>query len=191
MKKIYQYFYLTIVLIFLASCRSQEVGQQPPPTPDQSRNENYLAPDEKIEIAMGQTLYVPVYSHIYYMSDRKVYQLATTLSIHNTDLTNPIIITSVKYYDTDGKLVRPHLERPLRLAPMASTDFFVEQRDTSGGVGANFLVEWVAEEKVSEPAVETVMIGTAGTQGISFVSPGRVIQNQTASLQDAGQTPSP
>jgi hypothetical protein len=46
-----------------------------------------------------------------------------------------------------------------------------------GGVGANFIVEWIAEKEVSEPVVEAVMISAASNQGISFVSPGRIIKN--------------
>ena len=61
---------------------------------------------------------------------------------------------------------------------MASTDFVVRRTDTSGGLGANFIVEWVAEKEVSEPVIEAVMIGAESTQGISFVSPGRVIKTQ-------------
>ncbi|MGK7877533.1 MAG: DUF3124 domain-containing protein [Xenococcaceae cyanobacterium] len=128
-------------------------------------------------LAMGQTIYVPVYSHIYYLNHQKEYNLATTLSIRNTDLTHAITIEAVNYYDSDGQLVRQYIEDrdPLLLSPLGSTDFFVGVSDKTGGVGANFLVEWKAGDKVTEPIVEAVMIGTAGTQGISFTSPGRVI----------------
>ena len=60
---------------------------------------------------MGQTVYVPIYSHIYhYNSQEQVMNLSATLSIRNTDLTNSIIITSVRYYDSDGKLIRQDIK---------------------------------------------------------------------------------
>jgi hypothetical protein len=124
-----------------------------------------------------QTLYVPAYSHIYYYSRQHRILLAITLSIRNTDFAHPITITSVRYYDTPGQLIKEYLERPLSLAPLGSTDFVVEERDTRGGAGANFIVEWRAEERVNDPIVEAVMI-SSGTQGISFVSPGRVIHGK-------------
>ncbi|MGK7915370.1 MAG: DUF3124 domain-containing protein [Prochloraceae cyanobacterium] len=182
MKRIYQYIYLAIAVSFLAACTSQEITPKPQPKPKSSPYQTYLANIKDIKIATGQTIYVPVYSHIYYLNQQNAYYLAANLSIRNTDLTNSIIITSIKYYDTNGQLVREYSGLPLKLAPLASTDFFIEQRDPSGGVGANFLVEWIAEEKVSEPIVEAVMIGTAGTQGISFVSPGKVIQTKTPTV---------
>jgi len=126
---------------------------------------------------MGQTIYVPVYSHIYYENQKKVLYLSATLSIRNTDLSNPIIITSVRYYDTGGKLIKQYLEDPVELRSLASTDFVVERTDTSGGLGANFIVDWIARKEVSEPVVEAVMISAVSSQGISFVSPGRVIKN--------------
>lgn len=53
---------------------------------------------------------------------------------------------------------------------------FIAANDTSGGAGANFIVEWVAEKTVYEPVVEAVMINTSSSQGISFVSPARVLK---------------
>jgi len=65
----------------------------------------------------------------------------------------------------------------LRLAPLATTEFFVPEQDSSGGSGANFIVEWVAEKKqVNTPIIEAVMISTSGQQGISFVRSGQVVQ---------------
>ena len=63
---------------------------------------------------------------------------------------------------------------------MASTHFFVSQADTRGGVGGNFIVQWAANKLVNEPVIEAVMAGSTGTQGMSFVSPGRVIERKQA-----------
>ena len=88
----------------------------------------------------------------------------------------------MKYYDSDGNLVKEHLENPLRLAPLASTDFVVDQNDRTGGSGANFIVEWIAETEVSEPVVEALMVSTRSQQGISFISPGRVITSKDTAM---------
>jgi hypothetical protein len=134
-----------------------------------------------LDIVRGQTIYVPAYSEVYFATG-KTLGLAVTLSVHNTDLTHPIVLVSVRYYNTQGQLIREYLPQPIQLGPLAATDFFVEQHDDSGGLGSNFIVEWVAEQPVYEPVVEAVMIGTVSSQGISFVSPGRVI-TQTGSTQ--------
>jgi hypothetical protein len=68
---------------------------------------------------------------------------------------------------------------------MASTDFVVNKSDSSGGAGANFIVEWAADKEVSEPVIEAVMIGTQSTQGISFISPGRVVKNRVSNKAQA------
>ena len=180
--KLYLNFYLAIAVIVLASCTSSKI-----PPKSQSNTEGVtpsqkvVTLDENFKIAMGQTIYVPVYSHIYHQDQQdqeKIFNLAATLSIRNTDLTKPIIITSVRYYDSNGKLVKQYLERPIELSAIASTDYVVNKTDTSGGLGANFIVEWVAQTEVSEPVIEAVMIGTDFQQGISFISPGRVIKSQ-------------
>jgi hypothetical protein len=129
-------------------------------------------------VAAGQTVYVPAYSSVLTSDQAQRFQLAVTMSVRNTDPDNPIVLVKARYYDGDGRVVRDYVKRPLRIGPMASTEFFVMEGDTSGGVSASFLVEWLAERRVSPPVVESVMVGTASTQGVSFVCPGRVLADR-------------
>jgi hypothetical protein len=115
---------------------------------------------------------------MYFMRNRTM-ELAVTLTIHNTDFEHAIILTSVRYYDTQGQLLTEYLTEPRQLGPLASTDFFVAADEQSGGLGTNFIVEWVAERPVFEPIVEAIMINTSNNQGISITSPGRVINQLT------------
>jgi hypothetical protein len=124
----------------------------------------------------GQTLYVPVYSNIFSAPKKIPFNLATILSIRNTDMSNPIKILAVDYYDTKGKLVRKYCQQPITLAPLESTDIFIPEEDTAGGIGANFIVKWNSQKKVNVPIIESVMIGMKSGQGISFVSPGQEIK---------------
>ncbi|EKQ68482.1 Protein of unknown function (DUF3124) [Leptolyngbyaceae cyanobacterium JSC-12] len=127
------------------------------------------------KISQGQIVYVPVYSHIYHGNGQE--QLLTvTLSIRNTSLKLPLFIRSVRYYDSAGNQVKEYTQGTLRLLPLATTEFLIPQQDASGGSGANFIVEWVAEQPISTPIIEAVMISTSSQQGISFVTSGRVIQ---------------
>ena len=101
-------------------------------------------------------------------------------TIRNTDGKHPIQIDAVQYYDSAGQFIRNYLEQPMRLSPMASTAFVVDEDDSAGGVGANFIVAWSSEQQTTKPVVEAVMISAASTQGISFVSVGRVIESYPA-----------
>lgn len=129
----------------------------------------------ELQIVTGQTVYVPAYSEIFNHDDDRTVQLTVTLAIHNSDLDAPIIIQSVRYYDTEGQLVRNYIEEPVEVSPLATVGFVVDEDDTSGGWGANFVVEWGAEQPVYEPVIEAVMISTHGSIGISMISQGRVI----------------
>ncbi|MDZ8083466.1 MAG: DUF3124 domain-containing protein [Nostoc sp. DcaGUA01] len=177
--KLYPHVYLAIIIIFLTSCQSTEIPPESKTNTTQtSTSLKIVTLDKNFQIAMGQTIYVPVYSHIYHHNRQEIFELAITLSIRNTDLNNSMVVTSVRYYNSEGKLVKQYLERPIQLDALASTDFFINRNDTSGGLGANFIVEWVARTQISEPIVEAVMIGTDFQQGISFTSSGRVIKSQ-------------
>lgn len=127
-------------------------------------------------LSTGQTLYVPVYSNVFSAPRKIPYNLATILSIRNTDMSYPISILAVDYYDSKGKLVRKFYRKPVTLAPLESTDIYIPEEDTAGGTGANFIVKWNSQREVNVPIVESVMVGMKSGQGISFVSPGREIR---------------
>lgn len=163
-----------VISLFLMGCASQSGAGASVSEPEgNSADETIVIQD--LEIASGQTIFVPAYSEVYFASNNRTTELAVTLSIHNTDFANSIILTSVRYYDTQGHLVREYLDEPQRLGPLASADFFVDAGEQTGGVGTNFIVEWIAEQPVYEPIVEALMVSTLNTQGLSFTSPGRVI----------------
>jgi len=157
------------ILILLSGCVSQLADQAPPE--DQKPSPVSI---EDLEIVTGQTIFVPAYSEVFY-NHKNTLDITITLTIHNTDLEHPIIIKSVRYYDTNGNLVHKYIDQPIELAPIATHSIVIAGDDKHGGVGANFIVEWVAETGVYEPVVEAIMVSTSGQQGISFMSPGRVI----------------
>lgn len=129
-----------------------------------------------VTLTKGQTLYVPAYSHVY-IGDRALpLNLATTLSIRNTDSSNSITLISADYRNSNGELVKRMIQKPVTLGPLATTSIFVRERDTSGGFGASFIVRWRAEKEVNAPLVESVMIGSYSGQGISFVGSSREIR---------------
>lgn len=134
-----------------------------------------VAVEEIISLSQGQTVYVPAYSHIYYGNREKPFLLTVTLSIRNVDPQYPLRITAVDYYETRGRLLKKYIETPVTLAPLESVRYVVPEKDEAGGSGANFIVEWQAEKKVNPPIVETIMIGTQSSQGISFTSRGQAI----------------
>lgn len=162
------------MLGFTACDQVQAPTASQPPTPQLK-----TVTVDNSRVVEGQTVYVPIYSHIYMVEPGRRMDLTATLSVRNTDLSQPIVVTSANYYDTNGKLVRKYLEKPIELSALAATDFVVAEADRSGGAGASFIVEWVAQRNVSNPAIEAVMINTGGNQGISFVSQGRVIKSRT------------
>jgi hypothetical protein len=132
---------------------------------------------EKTLLSAGQTIYTPVYSHIYFGDRATKFNLAATLSIRNTDPDQAITVVLADYHDSGGKLVKKHLAQPVLLGPLASTEVFVPERDTSGGFGASFVVRWTSEKPVNPPIVECVMIGVRSGQGISIIGPGRAVKD--------------
>ncbi len=129
-------------------------------------------PGVGIQIVEGQTVYVPVYSHIY-AEGGEPFLLETTVSIRNSDPEHGITISSARYFDTKGEAIQEYVEGQLRLGPLETAEFLVKKGDIRGGSGANFIVVWAGDEPVYEPIIEAVMVGRSRNQGISFKSFGR------------------
>jgi hypothetical protein len=182
---------LLIYALALVSCTSQRThdGMEPQPLP--ANKGLSVSIDQDTKEVRGQTIYVPIYSHIYIRDKGHALNLAATLSIRNTDKGNPIRITSAQYFNTEGKLIKEYAASPLIVAPMASAEIIIAESDTRGGSGASFIVEWNSDFHVMDPVVEAVMISAAGQQGISFISMGRVIKDrsiQASSRKSTGET---
>jgi len=133
------------------------------------------------DLSRGQTIYVPVYSHVAHGnldSSGKPWTLplSVMLSIRNIDPASGLTVRAVRYYDTEGKLLREFYAEPKKLAPLQSTDVFVENKDMTGGSGANFLVVWDADSPVNPPIVEAVHAYFFGNQSVVFTTIGRVVE---------------
>ena len=133
------------------------------------------------DLSRGQTVYVSVYSSIWYgaaYSGDKPATMALSgmLSIRNVDPDHDFKLRSIRYYDTDGKLMRE--ENPqLSLGPLASKSMFIPHSDT-GGIGAKFIVVWEADVPINTPIIEYLNIYKTGTSLNTFVSHGRPIQTK-------------
>jgi hypothetical protein len=125
---------------------------------------------EDRRLSRGQTLYVPVYSHIYSGDRERPVYLAVTVSIRNSDLQHAITVTDVDYYNSEGRRLQRYLDRPIDLPPMATVRYVVKESDKAGGSGANFIVRWQSAAPVNPPIAESIMISTASQLGISFSS---------------------
>jgi len=128
-------------------------------------------------LSKGQTVYVPAYSHVLIGDHPLEFNLATTLSIRNTDPKQEIIVRKVNYFDSTGKLLKAMVTEPVKLKPLASTSFFIKETDTSGGFSPSFIVVWESQKRANAPVIECVMIGARKGQGISFVTYGQEIRD--------------
>ncbi len=140
--------------------------------------EVYAESRASLDIAVCDTVYVPIYSDIYTTTIHHRFNLTATLSIRNTSLEHAMYIDNIDYYDSHGELVREYVDSMLILRPMSSIEFVIEEDDTAGGTGANFIVDWCAEHTQVYPVLQGVMISTHGQQGISFITDGVSIKRR-------------
>ncbi len=168
---------ISVLMLTATSCgRSKEeqkpVGKSPPDSPQ------FLPVDIAAKkFASSGRFFVPIYSDLA-MGDGR-HSLGVTLSINNTDLDRPVVVSSVRFYDRTGAMRREFLEKAHSLSPMASVEFLLDGATVIEGgkpSASGFVVEWEAEDPVNEPVVEAVMAQWAGTYAYAFVSHGRRLE---------------
>ncbi len=186
---------LTLALAVTAGCNSNADEVRSDTTSDSLGHDTQpraaasgiTLPDWPSNAVEGAVVYVPVYSHIYHRDATRDINLAATLSVRNTDPERSISVSSIAYFDSEGQMIREYVEIPLTLGPMFTHSFVVEEKDQAGGVGANFLVTWSSDERVSDPIIQAIMISTANSLGLSFVGEGQVVRELGAANDTAAQ----
>lgn len=132
-------------------------------------------------MSQGQTLYLPVYSHVWHgnrvIDGRYPMKnlMSVLVSIRNTSLKTPIRLLFAHYYNTDGKLLKEFVTAPRTIAPMTTFELFVEQRESEGGSGANFIIQWESPVPTNLPVVEAVHVDIQGNRTLSFVTTARPV----------------
>lgn len=121
--------------------------------------------------------YVPVYSDIYHRDGTRRFSLTTTISIRNTSLADSAYILKATYYDSYGDKLTEYIDSTILLSPLESIEFVVEEVENIGGAGANFIINWGARKYSNQILIQSVMIGSYGQQGISFLSESKKIDS--------------
>lgn len=174
-----KYSFFLILLAFLAGCNfnnKNEVKEVKRSHP--SHIYNFVEIDTA-QLKYFETDYLPVYSDIYYQDGTRRFPITATVSIRNTSLADSAFILSARYFDSYGKMIRSYLDSTLLLSPLESIELVVEEKESEGGAGANFIIDWAATKYTDQILIQSVMISTYGQQGVSFLSDAKIIKKLT------------
>jgi len=132
-------------------------------------------------LSAGQTLYLPIYSHLYHGDLDRSGKPGETLtsahiSIRNTDSNTGLRITSARYYDTNGKLLKEYVPAPRNIPPLGTLELFVPHTDVSGGSGANFIITWSADSPINPVLVEALHADIRASRSVVFITTGKVLK---------------
>ena len=142
-----------------------------------------LAAHAQSALSSGQSLYLPIYSHLYHGDVSAKGKPSETLvsahiSIRNTDPREPMQVVSARYYNTEGKLLREYVAKPQAIPPFGTYELFVPRSDSAGGSGANFVIEWSAERPINPPLVEALHADIREARTLLFVTNAIPIQTR-------------
>jgi hypothetical protein len=144
----------------------------------------FAAAQEMPQRFAGQSLYLPIYSHLYHgdvnprTGKPSETLVSTHVSIRNTDPAAGLKIVSARYYNPDGKLLREFLPKPQAIPPLGTYELYVPRSDSSGGSGANFIIDWIADKPINPPLVEALHADIREARTLLFVTTARPIQTR-------------
>lgn len=136
---------------------------------------------EGLPLSTGQSLYLPVHSCFHHgeIDPRTGKPPAMPVSAHvgirNTDPRMAMKVTSARYYDADGKLLREFLAAPRTIPPYGTHELHLARPDAAG---ASFVIEWSAERPINPPLVEALHTDIRETRALLFVTTARPIQTR-------------
>ena len=143
-----------------------------------------VAAQEMPQLSAGQSLYLPIYSHLYHgdvnprTGKPSETLVSTHVSIRNTDPVAAMRVVSARYYNTEGKLLREFLAKPQAIPPLGTYELYVPRSDSSGGSGANFIIGWIADRPINPPIVEALHADIREARTLLFVTAARPIQTR-------------
>ena len=162
-------FLILCLSILFTSCNHEEKGTDIL-TPINWKKRSIQLKDT--DSLINGSSYLAVYSEIYSVTEHRTINLTVTVSLRNISSTDTIFMTRGEYYNTKGDLIRSYFDAPIYLKPLETIEIVIEEQDTHGGSGANFIFDWAVPENIQEPVFDAVMISTSGQQGISFTTQG-------------------
>ncbi len=160
-------FSIFLLVLVLVACNQEEKSAFQTSIDWESR---IVSIDPQDSLIYGKS-YLSVYSQIYSETEHQTHNLTVTVSMRNTNV-DTVFITSAKYYNTSGHLVRTYFDHPIRILSMETVEIIIAEVDKEGGTGGNFIFDWAVPNNVSVPLFEAVMISTSGQQGLSFRTEG-------------------
>ena len=161
--------FIFFILLCLTSCKTDKKIDDDITTINWKKRSIQLKDSDSL---IKGSSYLSVYSEIYSITEHRTINLTVTASLRNISSTDTIYIEHADYFNTKGDLIRRYFDTPVFLKPLETIEIIIDEKDTKGGSGANFIFEWAHKKNSNEPVFDAVMISTSGQQGISFTTQG-------------------
>lgn len=136
----------------------------PAPTPTEAypgggMSTPYASPTG-VTLHSWQSLYLPIRMQFYHgdinpkTGKPSETALSALVSIRNTDPRASLQVTSIRFYNAEGRLLRDFLAKPQSVPPLGTYELYLPRPEAPGRSGTNFIIEWSADRPINPPLVE-------------------------------------
>jgi len=163
---------MTVILTLCISCREKEKLSSMNPVKWEDRTVSGTMLTDSLESGKS---YLSIYSQIFSLTEHKTHNLTVMVSLRNMSDKDTIYVNTAHFYDTHGKLIHDYFKKPIYMAPLETLEIVIDETDTAGGTGGNFIFEWKIPKTGPEPLFEAIMSSTTSQQGLSFITEAKRI----------------
>lgn len=165
-----------LIIITTLSCKDQDESLKDKTKRKKPSHRYTFSNINREKLKYIETVYAYIYSDIYFYDGTQKYPLTNTVSIRNTSLADTAFVLSATYYDSYGSLLEKYIDSTICLAPLESIEFVVEEYETNGGPGANFIIQWGGFKAANQISIQTIIVGIYRRTELSSITDAKVIE---------------
>jgi len=125
-----------------------------------------------------EKVYLPLYPQDYLDQAHKSTSLMASVHIENKSHSEPIYILAVNYYNSNGNLAERLIKKTVKIYPLETLRFIINNKLTDGGNGENVIVDWGCMTKDKKPGIFMEMIMDTPDGSVSFKDEGIIVSDQ-------------
>lgn len=133
---------------------------------------------DKTLLSYREKVYLPVYPQDYLVRANKNFTLVASVHVENKSRSESIYVLAVNYYNSDGNLTDRIIHKAVKIYPLETVQFVLNNNLTDGENGENVIVDWGSKKEVEKPDIFMEMIMNTPKGPVQFKDDGIIISDQ-------------
>jgi hypothetical protein len=140
-------------------------------------NYHYVDVDKSI-LTYQEKIYLPLYSRDYLDLKVRDINLLASVYIENKSHFEPIYLMAINHYNSDGDLAGQIINKPVKIYPLESARFILNNQLANGKNGENLIIDWGCTLLDEKPDIYIDMVIVTPEGSFSYKDQGVIVSDQ-------------